>query len=272
MTADAAGHGGLILFALVLLSAAMSLAWLIQRVTRNSGWIDTIWSLSTGLTAALVVICSGEMTPRRWVIVLLIAAWSARLAVHIGQRTLRVIDDPRYRALIEQWGRSAGWRLWCFLQVQAAVAGVLVVCILLPAAKPGAVGLWDLACFGLALIALAGESAADWQLQTFKRTRPSPQAICETGLWSLSRHPNYFFEWLFWLAIALSALSLDGSYAIGWLTLVAPALMYVVLVYGSGVPHSEAQMLRSRGEKFASYQKRVPMFFPGLRRLLRRSR
>lgn len=71
-------------------------------LTGNSGWIDTIWWASTGLTAAVAIVLSGGMTPHRWAVMLLVADWSVRQALHTGQRTLGVKDDPRYRALLEQ--------------------------------------------------------------------------------------------------------------------------------------------------------------------------
>lgn len=266
----AAGYAVSILPAFVILSLAMTLAWAIQRHTGNSGWIDTIWALSTGLAAAVAIILSGAMTAHQWAILLLVGAWSARLAIHIGQRTRRAHDDPRYRALIDQWGGAANWKLWCFLQLQAAAGSVLVACILLAASKPGAIGLWDLACYALGTVALVGEGIADAQLQTFKEQQHGTNAICDAGLWALSRHPNYLFEWLFWLAIGLSALGFYKSSSYGWLALAAPAMMYVVLVHGSGVPHSEAQMLRTRGASFSAYQRRVPVFFPNFCRLFSR--
>lgn len=270
MSGSDVGFVGFSVLAFVLMSLAMTLAWAIQRVTGNSGWIDTIWSSATGLVALTVVGLSRPMTSHRWAIALLVALWAARLAWHIGDRTRQNADDPRYRALIRGWGGTARWKLWSFLQVQAAAGAVLVLCILVAASKPGETGLWDMTCYGLALAALIGESTADKQLRTFKAQRQAHPAILETGLWGLSRHPNYFFEWLFWAAISLSALSFKPSFWEGWLTLIAPGMMYVVLVHGSGVPHSEAHMLRTRGESFASYQKRVPKFFPDVTRLLRR--
>lgn len=264
----APGTVGLIALAVLMMSAAMTFAWAVQRRTGNSGWIDTIWSASTGVTAALILILSGAMTPHRWAILALVAAWSARLASHIAKRTLRAQDDPRYRALMDEWGPAASGRLWQFLQAQAVAGCVLVASLAVAAAKPGGITLWDIACYALALLALAGESTADAQLSAFKARNKDRTAIIDTGLWGLSRHPNYFFEWLFWLAIASSALSLELAGAWGWLALLAPAMMYFLLVYASGVPHAEAHMLRTRGSKFADYQQRVPMFFPDPRRLV----
>jgi steroid 5-alpha reductase family enzyme len=75
----------------------------------------------------------------------------------------------------------------------------------------------------------------------------------------LSRHPNYFFEWLCWLAYPLIAMS--GYNPLGWLTLAAPACMYWVLVHVSGIPPLE-DMLRSRGAQFRALQARTRPFFP----------
>ena len=74
--------------------------------------------------------------------------------------------------------------------------------------------------------------------------------ICEAGFWSLSRHPNYFFEWLCWLAYPVIAIDLSPANSLGWISLLASACMYWVLVHVSGIPPLEAHMLRTRGDPF----------------------
>jgi steroid 5-alpha reductase family enzyme len=103
---------------------------------------------------------------------------------------------------------------------------------------------------------------ADRQLHAFKANPRNKGCVCDAGLWSLSRHPNYFFEWLGWLAYPLLAIDLARSYDWGWLALLAPAGMYWLLVYVSGIPPLEAHMLRSRGAVFRDYQVRTSAFFP----------
>ncbi|HUZ14270.1 MAG TPA: DUF1295 domain-containing protein [Caulobacteraceae bacterium] len=78
--------------------------------------------------------------------------------------------------------------------------------------------------------------------------------MCERGLWAWSRHPNYFFEWLGWLAYALVAIGPAGAWPPGWAAVLGPALMFVLLRFVSGVPPTEAAMLGSRGAAFARYQ------------------
>ncbi|MBN9136170.1 MAG: DUF1295 domain-containing protein, partial [Phyllobacterium sp.] len=112
------------------------------------------------------------------------------------------------------------------------------------------------------LVALAGEAIADWQLKRFSRNPANRGKICDTGFWRWSRHPNYFFEWLSWVAYVLIAADFDGDYVHGWLTLAAPVLMYVLLRHVSGVPPLEEHMLASRGQAFRDYQRRTSIFFP----------
>ncbi len=85
------------------------------------------------------------------------------------------------------------------------------------------------------------------------------------GLWGLTRHPNYFFEWLGWIAYPFIAIGLPPN-PLGAVALAGPIEMYWLLVHVSGVPLLEAHMARSRGAPFADYQARVNMFFPGPRR------
>ncbi|MDB6097533.1 MAG: hypothetical protein JWN58_236, partial [Gammaproteobacteria bacterium] len=78
--------------------------------------------------------------------------------------------------------------------------------------------------------------------------------------WRWSRHPNYFFEWFGWLAYPVIAISPD--YPWGWATLLAPVFMYWIMVHVTGIPPLEAQMLRSRGARYRTYQTHTSMFFP----------
>ena len=247
--------------AFAFLVGTMAGAWGVQRLTGNSGWIDTIWSFSVGLASLLALwLAPGETVPR-WAVAGLILIWSLRLGGHILARTAQTRDDPRYAALMAQWGQAAALRLFLFLQVQAMAGAVLVYTVML--AGTGGYSLLGFVLFGLlALCALMGEAISDAQLAACKRRRPA-SGICDQGLWAYSRHPNYFFEWLFWTAIA--GLALAGARdATALFAVAAPVMMYVLLRHASGVPHVEAHMRRTRPEAFAQYAVRVPVFFPRL--------
>lgn len=252
----------------IALCGVMALAWFIAGWTGRSGWIDAIWSYAVGaggvVTSLLPLGASDQIDARQWLVAGLAALWSLRLGSHIAARTLHGGDDPRYRQLREEWGGKFRARLFWFLQIQAAAAFLLVLTILTAAHRPGAgLAYGDLLGIGIFAIAIVGEAMADSQLARFSAEPENKGKVCDTGLWAFSRHPNYFFEWLVWVAFAAIAI-VGGSYGFGWLALAGPAFMYWLLVYVSGIPPLEAHMLRSRGEDFRVYQRRVNAFWPGL--------
>jgi steroid 5-alpha reductase family enzyme len=250
----------------VALSAIMAAAWQIQRRTGHTGWIDVCWTFGTGTVAALgslVPLPDNRYPARQIMVAVLIAIWSFRLGGHILLRTRQVGDDPRYRDLMRQWGVNADLRMFLQLQSQAAVGLILAISVALAAhnMRPY-LGVADFIGAVLLVAALAGEALSDWQLRQFKSDPANRGRICESGLWGLSRHPNYFFEWLCWLAYPIIAIDWSGASLLGWLALLAPACMYWVLVYVSGIPPLEKHMLRSRGAQFREVQARTRAFFP----------
>lgn len=255
-----------ILIVALFLALAMSFAWWLATRSGRSGYIDTVWSLATGIAAmgAALAPFDGATQTRGCVVAGLLALWSFRLGLHILARTRQGGDDPRYAVLKHEWGAQADLRLFLFLQIQAGAGLVLALCAMAAAHNPlpfGQIG--DVLGIAVALVALAGEGVADRQLARFRADRANRGRICEAGLWAYSRHPNYFFEWLGWLAYPLIAIDLSGSYPWGWAALAGPAMMYWLLVHASGIPPTEAHMLRSRGDAFRAYQRRVNAFWPG---------
>jgi steroid 5-alpha reductase family enzyme len=252
----------------VLLSFAMAAAWLIAERSGNHGWVDTIWSFATGIAGAMVAlmpVSDAAWAPRQVLVAVLVALWALRLGGYILKRTMQGHDDPRYAALRKEWGKSAGLRLFIFLQIQAVAAFALVLAAMVAAHHPSPN--WRIGDgFGLALflIAVAGEALADRQLARFRADPANRGRVCDRGLWGVTRHPNYFFEWLGWLAYPVIAIDLTGDYPWGFAAIAAPVLIYFLLVHASGIPPTEAHMLRTRGEAFRAYQRRVNAFWPGL--------
>jgi steroid 5-alpha reductase family enzyme len=149
--------------------------------------------------------------------------------------------------------------MFCFFQTQAALLVLLSVPFLL-AAQNAAPGWHPRELLGLVLwlLALGGEALADAQLARFKRDPRQRGRVCDVGLWRLSRHPNYFFEWLVWVAFALFA----SASPWGWVSAYCPALMLFFLLKVTGIRYTEDQLLRSKGEAFRKYQQRTSAFVP----------
>ena len=241
---------------------AMACAWLIQYRTGNAGWVDVVWTLATGVGGAVGALApiAAAPGPRQWLVAALVVVWAIRLAWHIAARTAGRPEDVRYARFRQEWGAAFQRRMFTFLMIQAAAAALLTLSVLVAARNP-APNLRSADYLGAALLAAAilGEAVADSQMRRF-RAQARRDAVCDTGLWAWSRHPNYFFEWLGWCSYPVIAIS--ATWWPGWLALTGAVFMFWLLRYVSGVPPLEEAMLRSRPARFADYQSRVAIFFP----------
>src|SRR5580704_4484971 len=246
------------------LSILMAFAWVVRERTGNSGWVDTIWTFAVGLVgagSALWPVGGAAPNARQWLVAALVAIWSLRLGLHIAARSAGITDDPRYAAFARERGVDAPRRMFVFLQNQGFGSIPLVFSIFVAARFPhAALRLQDYLGALILLVGIAGEALADAQLKNFRSNSANKGEVCDVGLWRWSRHPNYFFEWFGWLAYPVIAIS--AGYGWGWAALLAPAFMYWILVHVTGIPPLEAQMLRSRGDRYRDYQSRTSVFFP----------
>jgi steroid 5-alpha reductase family enzyme len=255
-----------IILSAVILSAMMFAAWAVQKRTSQSGWADVYWSYAIGIGGVMVALIPPGEGPiaRRWLVTAMVAFWSIRLGWHIMTRTFAATyEDPRYADLRRLWGANFQFRIFAFLQIQALCGLGLVVTVFVAAHRPGeALSIADYAGLAVLIVSVIGEAVSDAQLRAFTADKSHHGKVCDKGLWAWSRHPNYFFEWLGWIAYPIIAIDLSGSYGLGWLSLIGPAMMYWLLVYASGIPPLEQHMLRSRGDAFKRYQARTSAFFP----------
>ena len=119
-------------------SVAMAGAWLLQRLTRNAGWVDVVWTFATGAAGVAYALLARPGGPgvRQVVLAVLIAAWSLRLGLHIAARTRGRPEDTRYANFRAEWGAGFERRMFWFLQIQAVAAAFLGLSMLLAAANP----------------------------------------------------------------------------------------------------------------------------------------
>eukprot|EP00960_Hanusia_phi_P046781 758038-Hanusia_phi.AAC.1 len=116
------------------------------------------------------------------------------------------------------------------------------------------------------------ESIADWQKWIHKRSRESAHTLCSKGLWSVSRHPNYFGEIVVWTALCLLDASGLRSRNEVFLSLLSPAFISWLLISVSGVPLAEKKMEERFGqdEDYRLYKANTPLLVPNILKLLRK--
>jgi steroid 5-alpha reductase family enzyme len=237
---------------------AQTAGWRWQRSRDNAGIVDVVWSFGVGGAAVLVAATGSGAPLPRMLLAVLGGLWGLRLGLYLWHRVRGEPEDGRYAQLRLRWGNDQ--RKWlAMFQFQALLIALFALPFLAVAANPQAGWTpWYAAAIAVWLGSVAGEAVADRQLARFRADPANRGKTCRAGLWRYSRHPNYFFEWLHWFAYVLLAV---GS-PIAWLAWAGPLVMYVFLRWISGIPYTEAQALRSRGEDYARYQRSTPMLFP----------
>lgn len=245
--------------ATLVATAIMLSLWGAHRALGNASLVDVGWAFTLGVLALLAA-ASGTGDPTRRLIVALVGGvWSARLTIHLVRRVATEPEDPRYAEMRARWGGNLGVKFFALFVGQGVLDVVLALPFFIAALDPSA-ALHPFVWAGIVLAAASvlGEATADGQLRRFRADPANRGKVCRVGLWSWSRHPNYFFEWLIWCAFALLAL---GS-PLGWLALLPPVLMLYFLTRVTGIAATEAHALRSRGEAYRRYQREVSAFVP----------
>ena len=241
----------------VLAALTMAWGWRWQLQRHNAGIVDVLWAAGLAGAAVLIALLAPGDVLHRTTVGALGAIWGWRLAAHLWRRVGSEAEDGRYRYLRAHW-QGSQLKFFGFFQLQAGLM-VLFSLPFLAAAwhAQGHLG-WLIAGAGIWIVSVTGETVADRQLAAFRAIPSHRGKTCQRGLWRYSRHPNYFFEWLHWFAYVALAI---GS-PLAWLAWSGPVLMYVFLRWISGIPFTEAQALRSRGEEYRRYQQSTPMLFP----------
>jgi len=268
----------LILAALVFVIVEMAVTFAVARRLRNFGIVDVVWSLGftpiVWLYAGLAALRAHDVKlarfeewnwPAALVLTALVTGWSLRLGLHlwVRVRSHHPVEDVRYARLREEWGPQTDRKMAGFFQVQGVLQVVLSLPWLLTILDDHSTQEFQLTWLhwlGVALwvIGLLGESIADRQLAAFRADPANKGKVCQLGLWNYSRHPNYFFEWLVWVGYAVFALSAPW----GWLSLLAPALMWHFLVNVTGIPMTEELSVKSKGDAYRDYQRSTSAFVP----------
>jgi steroid 5-alpha reductase family enzyme len=238
------------------LAALFALLWAVQVRTRDASHVDAGWAAGLGLLALACAALLPGAAPRRALVAAMAAVWSVRLAAHLYfDRVRGKPEDGRYASLRASWGAAADRNFFFFFQAQGALDVLLALPFAALCARSGPLGASDALGAALWLSAVGGEAAADRQLAAFRARPDSKGRVCREGLWRYSRHPNYFFEWAHWLSYAAMAPA-------DWRVWTSPALMLFFLLRVTGIPATEAQALKSRGDAYRDYQRTTSMFVP----------
>mgnify|MGYP005699966637 FL=1 len=195
------------------------------------------------------------------ILVLLISIWTIRLGLFLFMRIHKAGEDKRFRTI-----KTSASQFFMTFTISGLWVTLCSMCALVAISSPEGLVMNALTYVGIILfiIGFGIEIVADNQKTAFRSIEANKDSFITSGLWSKSRHPNYFGEVLLWFAIAvISYSSLEGLQLI---TLISPVFTYILLVYVSGVRMLEDMNDKkwADDEQYKSYKKNTPMLFPKL--------
>jgi len=241
-------------------AALMLLLWLIHLRTGNAAIVDAGWAGGLALLGVLYAALGGGYWLRSALTGAMSAIWGLRLAIYLlATRIIGHPEEGRYQEMRRQWKTNIPLKFLLFYEFQALLCVVLALPFLIASRNPDVgISVMEWTAVALWVVAMVGEDTADAQLSKFKSDPSNKGRTCQAGLWRYSRHPNYFFEFLIWVAFALFALNSPG----GFWGLLSPALILYFVLRVTGIPATEAQAIRTRGEEYRRYQRTTSAFVP----------
>ena len=248
------------LIGLATILTGLTFVWVLSVRLQDAGVADVCWGLGFVLLTWLYCLLSPTLTQRSWLVAVLITLWGARLSRHIFRRNHGKGEDPRYQAMRASHGHAFWWRsLFTVFWLQGALLWFVALPLLVAvrAAHPATLTAVD--GFGVLLFAVGFgfEVVGDHQLDRFRAEHSNRGTVLDSGLWRYTRHPNYFGDATMWWGMYAMASSTPG----GWLTVLSPSLMTLLLMRVSGVTLLEDGLKASK-PGYRAYITRTPAFFP----------
>jgi steroid 5-alpha reductase family enzyme len=258
--------GAIPVFALcVALAFAINwLVWIPASLWRTERFYDLTGSVTFVAVTSLALVAApgpdGEASVWRVMLAAMVVVWAVRLGSFLFVRVRRDGSDGRFDkikvhplAFLATWTLQA---LWVSMTVAAALAAITVA--------DGLGEVWAMLGVIVWLIGFAIEVVADTQKRRFRADPANAGRFISTGLWSRSRHPNYFGEILLWSGVALMAVPTLSGWR--WVVLISPVFVWLLLTRVSGVPLLEARAAARFGDDLAygAYVKHTPVLVPRL--------
>ncbi len=251
----------LVIITTIVCSSIMVLVWIWANQIKNAGVVDIFWSFNFPVIAVLLYMMAHGHDTRKLLICLMVAIAGIRLGMHLMIRIVSHLgeEEGRYQQLRKEWAPHPDRKFFWFFQMQAFSNVFLAIPFFIITANTNKnLSILEFTGACIWLIGFLGETIADWQLKTFKNNPANKGKVCNTGLWNYSRHPNYFLQWLIWVAYFIFALA--SPY--GYLAVISPLVILYLLLKVTGIPATEDQSIRSKGDLYKAYQQTTSVFVP----------
>lgn len=251
--------GNAMLIAAITIAVVMVTTWIISLVIKNASIVDIVWGAGFAITSWVLAATVDGNSGRQMLLAVMVGVWGMRLALYLAKRNIGNGEDWRYKAMRKKKGKNFGIiSLVTVFGLQGALMWTVSLPVILGNADDSP-GVGPIAVMGIMVwaVGLMFEAVGDLQLARFKKDPANATKVMDKGLWSLTRHPNYFGDALLWWGIGIVGAE-TGSGVFGF---IGPVVMTFFLLKISGVPMLERSLSRRR-EGYADYVARTSGFIP----------
>jgi steroid 5-alpha reductase family enzyme len=245
--------------ALGVIIALMTILWIVSVVIKNVSIVDLFWGPGFAVTAGYYFIRSSGDNPRKLIILILVAVWAARLALHLSVRNIGKGEDFRYREFRKKYGESRYW--WISYFQTFLLQGILMWIISLPLLgaqyyNNRGPGIIDIIAVAIWITGFIFEAGGDLQLTRFRSDPANKGKVLDKGLWRYTRHPNYFGDSAVWWGYGLLSIA-SGAY----IPALGSIIMTALIIKVSGVALLE-KTLKDQKPQYTEYIERTSAFIP----------
>ena len=263
------GYGIALLTGLSIIQEAVIGAFIIQWIAFIPAYIGQTEKFYDLVGSSTYVFVIGYVNFHNWsapsvnwgslVLAAFIVLWAARLGTFLFVRIKKNKEDKRFASI-----KPSATRFFMAWTLQGMWVSLCVMCALTAFASDQGVVINPFFYAGALVFVtgLAMEIIADWQKSVFRENPKNKDQFIQHGLWSYSRHPNYFGEIILWTGISIMSFSSLSGWQ--YITLISPIFTYVLLVYISGVRILEASGMEKWGhlESYRLYVRNTPSLIP----------
>ncbi|KKX97478.1 DUF1295 domain-containing protein [Microbacterium sp. Ag1] len=259
--------GGVPLFALAVAAAfaIQVIAFIPAMLLQTERFFDLTGSLTFFVISAALVLLAPMPDPRSWILAAMVMLWAARLGSFLALRVHKAGSDGRFDQIkgsplrfLQVWVIQGAW-----VSLTAAAAWIAISADASSRAPIGWLTVVGIVVWALGMVI---EIVADAQKSAFRADPRNRDDFIRTGLWSRSRHPNYFGEIVIWVGVFVTAAPVLVGWQ--WVALLSPLFVILLLTRVSGIPLLEARAEKKWGDQadYVAYREQTPVLIPRLTR------